>query len=175
MGRIRRGGYIIESFIGDHRPRHVHIFDSKGRFLGRLDSVKMIGIEGWIPARKLLQTVQQLKDEDPRTHEVLHCLGQQIAAARSAWEGEAGSAGVYTNILKNRKVWDCASSQEVRYRSLLNRSDFQNASICVGNPTGPLTLISWLSTSFLSRALGSGHFPGPFFQFPSQIHHITRP
>jgi len=64
MGRIRRGGYIIEWFIGDHQPRHVHIFDSKGRFLGRLDSVKMIGIEGWIPARKLLQTVQQLKDED---------------------------------------------------------------------------------------------------------------
>ena len=26
MGRIRRGGYIFEFWIGDHPPRHVHIF-----------------------------------------------------------------------------------------------------------------------------------------------------
>jgi hypothetical protein len=25
MGRVRRGGYIIKWFIGDHPPRHVHV------------------------------------------------------------------------------------------------------------------------------------------------------
>ena len=26
MGRIRRGGYLIEWWIGDHWPKHVHIY-----------------------------------------------------------------------------------------------------------------------------------------------------
>jgi hypothetical protein len=26
MGRIRRGGYLIEWWIGDHYPKHVHIY-----------------------------------------------------------------------------------------------------------------------------------------------------
>ena len=26
MGKIRRGGYIFITWIGDHDPRHVHIF-----------------------------------------------------------------------------------------------------------------------------------------------------
>lgn len=26
MGRIRRGGYLIEWWIGDHSPKHVHIY-----------------------------------------------------------------------------------------------------------------------------------------------------
>jgi len=29
MGRIKRGGYLIEWWIGDHMPKHVHIY--KGR------------------------------------------------------------------------------------------------------------------------------------------------
>ena len=34
MGRVRRSGYIIEWFIGDHAPRHVHIYDAKGALFG---------------------------------------------------------------------------------------------------------------------------------------------
>jgi hypothetical protein len=30
MSRIRRGGYIIKWFIGDHPPRHVHIEKESG-------------------------------------------------------------------------------------------------------------------------------------------------
>jgi hypothetical protein len=37
MGEITRRGYRIEWFIGDHGPRHVHVYDAKERFLGRLD------------------------------------------------------------------------------------------------------------------------------------------
>jgi hypothetical protein len=63
MGRIRRKGYIIEWFIGDHVPRHVHIYDSKGRFLGRLDIQTLKGIEDWKPHRKLVTVIKSLKQE----------------------------------------------------------------------------------------------------------------
>ena len=43
MGEITRRGYRIEWFIGDHGPRHVHVYDSKDRFLGRLDIEQMPG------------------------------------------------------------------------------------------------------------------------------------
>ena len=63
MGRIRRHGYVIEWFIGDHVPRHIHVYDSKGRFLGRLDVGRLKGIEGWKPTKKLIKVVQSLKAE----------------------------------------------------------------------------------------------------------------
>jgi hypothetical protein len=36
MGRIRRGGYIFEWWIGDHPPRHIHVSDGHGKLLGRV-------------------------------------------------------------------------------------------------------------------------------------------
>jgi len=36
MGKVRRGGYIFEWWIGDHLPRHVHVSDSNGELLGRI-------------------------------------------------------------------------------------------------------------------------------------------
>ena len=63
MGRVRRSGFIIEWFIGDHEPLHIHVYDAKGSFLGRLDLKTMIGVEGWIPSRKLRDLVQKLKIE----------------------------------------------------------------------------------------------------------------
>lgn len=29
MGRVRRGGYIIEWWKGDHWPKHVHVYQGK--------------------------------------------------------------------------------------------------------------------------------------------------
>ena len=58
MGRIRRNGYIIEWFIGDHPPRHVHVFNSKGVFLGRLVIDDLTAIEDWKPSRQLIKTMQ---------------------------------------------------------------------------------------------------------------------
>ena len=63
MGRTRRSGYIVEWFIGDHQPRHVHVYDSKGRFIGRLDINQMAGVEGWTPDRKLIKVVADLREE----------------------------------------------------------------------------------------------------------------
>jgi hypothetical protein len=62
-GEITRRGYRIQWFVGDHGPRHVHVYDAKERFLGRLDIERMRGIEGWIPSRKLIKVIEELKRE----------------------------------------------------------------------------------------------------------------
>ena len=63
MARIRRYGYILEWFIGDHVPRHIHVYDNKGRLLGRLDVNRLVGIEGWTPERKLVKLIDELQKE----------------------------------------------------------------------------------------------------------------
>ena len=63
MGRVRRSGYIIEWFIGDHDPRHVHVYDSKGRFLGRLNLETLAGLEDWSPSDTLVKLINELKAE----------------------------------------------------------------------------------------------------------------
>ena len=63
MGEITRRGYRIELFIGDHGPLHVHVYDAKDRFLGRLDLERMLGIEGWLPSKKLIRVIEELKSE----------------------------------------------------------------------------------------------------------------
>lgn len=56
-------GYIVEWFISDHVPLHVHVYDGKGKFIGRLDVAEMRGLEGWMPDRKLIKLIQELQDE----------------------------------------------------------------------------------------------------------------
>jgi hypothetical protein len=63
MGRVRRSGYIIEWFIGDHAPRHVHVYDSKGRFLGRLNLETLAGLEDWFPSDILVELINELRAE----------------------------------------------------------------------------------------------------------------
>jgi hypothetical protein len=63
MGKVRRSGYVLEWFIGDHQPRHVHVYDSKRRLIGRLDVDQMVGVEGWMPDRKLIKLITELKNE----------------------------------------------------------------------------------------------------------------
>ncbi|HEU0011413.1 MAG TPA: hypothetical protein VFT34_16460 [Verrucomicrobiae bacterium] len=63
MARVRRYGYILEWFIGDHEPRHVHVYDNKSRLLGRLDVDRLVGIEGWQPDRKLVKLIEELRSE----------------------------------------------------------------------------------------------------------------
>ena len=63
MGKVRRGGYHIVWWAGDHEPRQVHVKTSSGRKLGRLDLTTMRGLEGWLPDRKLIEVIQQLKTE----------------------------------------------------------------------------------------------------------------
>jgi hypothetical protein len=63
MGRLRRSGYIIEWFIGDHAPRHVHVYDSNGRFLGRLNLETLAGLDDWSPSDTLVELINELKAE----------------------------------------------------------------------------------------------------------------
>ncbi|HEY5041552.1 MAG TPA: hypothetical protein VIK53_06060 [Verrucomicrobiae bacterium] len=63
MGKIRRSGYILEWFIGDHEPHHIHVYDSKRRLIGRLDLEWLAGVEGWTPDRKLMKLIADLKNE----------------------------------------------------------------------------------------------------------------
>ena len=63
MGKIRRGGFIIKWFIGDHSPRHVHIETPGGKLIGRLDLETMTGLEDWQPGRKLVKIIQELQTE----------------------------------------------------------------------------------------------------------------
>ena len=63
MGKVRRSGYVLEWFIGDHEPRHIHVYDAKGRQIGRLDIDRMVGVEGWMPDRKLVKLIEDLRRE----------------------------------------------------------------------------------------------------------------
>ncbi len=63
MGRVRSSGYIVEWFIGDHAPRHVHVYDCKGRFLGRLNLETLAGLEDWSPSDTLVILINELKAE----------------------------------------------------------------------------------------------------------------
>jgi hypothetical protein len=63
MGRVRRGGYIFEWWVGDHPPRHVHVSDNDGNFLGRVAVNTMAPLDDWTPPRKVLEIIGQLQDE----------------------------------------------------------------------------------------------------------------
>jgi hypothetical protein len=36
MGKIRRGGYLFVTWIGDHKPRHVHVYKD-GKMITKWD------------------------------------------------------------------------------------------------------------------------------------------
>ena len=36
MGRVKKGGYLIEWWIGDHQPKHVHIY-KEGRAVSKIE------------------------------------------------------------------------------------------------------------------------------------------
>jgi hypothetical protein len=63
MGRIRRGGYIFEWWIGDHLPRHVHVSDNEGNLLGRVALATLAPLDDWKPPRKVVEIIRQLVTE----------------------------------------------------------------------------------------------------------------
>ena len=58
MAKIRRGGYVFVTWVGDHPPRHVHVYRD-GRFVVKWDLDRGQAMEGSAPARvrKLLATL----------------------------------------------------------------------------------------------------------------------
>ena len=61
MTKIRRGGYIFLTWVGDHGPRHVHVFkDDK--------PVCKFNLEDWVvmkggTTRRILDIITELNDE----------------------------------------------------------------------------------------------------------------
>jgi hypothetical protein len=63
MGRIRRGGYTFLWWLGDHAPRHVHVFDKDGRLLTRVNLETMRAMDIPRASRKVIALIQELKHE----------------------------------------------------------------------------------------------------------------
>jgi len=61
MGKIRRGGYVFEWWIGDHPPRHIHVSDGKGKLLGRVRLDTREAIDAWQPPRKVIEIIEELQ------------------------------------------------------------------------------------------------------------------
>ena len=61
MGRIRRGGYLIEWWIGDHWPKHVHIYED-GKEIAKVQMPEMIILTGRINKR-LRKILKELLEE----------------------------------------------------------------------------------------------------------------
>jgi hypothetical protein len=61
MGKVRRGNYVFLAWIGDHSPRHVHVYRNS-KLVVKWD------LENWLPMggkanRKLLQLIEKLNKE----------------------------------------------------------------------------------------------------------------
>ncbi len=50
MGKIRRGGYIFVTWVGDHPPRHVHVYKD-GRLVVKLDLQNFVVMRGKLTRR----------------------------------------------------------------------------------------------------------------------------
>lgn len=61
MVKVRRGNYVFLTWIGDHSPRHVHVYRN-AKLVVKWD------LENWLPMegkanRKLLQLIEKLNKE----------------------------------------------------------------------------------------------------------------
>ena len=61
MGRVRRGGYIIEWWIGDHYPKHVHVYRDE-KLIAKVQAPGLLVLTGQID-RRLLKILQELVRE----------------------------------------------------------------------------------------------------------------
>ena len=61
MVKIRRGNHVFLSWVGDHTPRHVHVYcDSK--LVLKWDLENQLPMQGR-PTRKLLRLIAELERE----------------------------------------------------------------------------------------------------------------
>ena len=58
MGKVKRGGYVFVSWIGDHDPKHVHIYKDK-KLVGKWDLQNNKIMVGKI-SKKILKYIQEL-------------------------------------------------------------------------------------------------------------------
>ena len=60
MGKIKAGGYIFVTWVGDHEPLHVHVFKD-GRFVAKWDLENGVDLEGEASrrVRRLIRGLQR--------------------------------------------------------------------------------------------------------------------
>jgi len=63
MGRIRRGGYIFISWIGDHPPRHVHVYDDDANFVTRMNLETMHQMDVFKVGKRIVDLIRDPQQE----------------------------------------------------------------------------------------------------------------
>jgi hypothetical protein len=61
VGKIRRGGYVFVSWIGDHAPRHVHVYRD-GTLIVKWDLENRRPMKGEA-SRPILKLIEELESE----------------------------------------------------------------------------------------------------------------
>ena len=61
MGKIRRGGYVFVTWIGDHSPYHVHVYRDRKLVL-KWDLENRVPMQG-APSRRVLDLIEELRKE----------------------------------------------------------------------------------------------------------------
>lgn len=59
MGKLRRGGYIFIWWIGDHSPRHVHVYRN-GKLIVKWDLDNKKAMKGNAP-RRVVELIEELE------------------------------------------------------------------------------------------------------------------
>ncbi len=62
MSRVKRGGYIIEWWMGDHLPKHVHVFKD-GKEIAKV-TIPKLGLLSGKMNRKLKKILTNLVEEN---------------------------------------------------------------------------------------------------------------
>ena len=62
MSKIRRGGYVFVTWVGDHAPRHVHVYRD-GRLVVKWDLDRWQPMVGAAPIR-VRKLLAELVEED---------------------------------------------------------------------------------------------------------------
>ena len=58
MGRVKRGGYLIEWWIGDHLPKHIHVYKD-GKMIAKVQVPEMLVLRGSVN-RRLTRILHEL-------------------------------------------------------------------------------------------------------------------
>ena len=61
MGKIKRGGYVFITWVGDHDPNHVHVF-KKGKEVLKWNLEAQVVIEGKV-TKKIKKVITELVRE----------------------------------------------------------------------------------------------------------------
>lgn len=61
MTRVRRGGFVFVTWIGDHQPRHVHVYRD-GEFVVKWDLENRVVMRGEI-SRRVSELIDELENE----------------------------------------------------------------------------------------------------------------